>query len=239
MKVSCWEGVTSGTRCGHVPPLRGWWIHSARSPSRSCCCCCSSWPSCLSCLARSDCLRLLCPPRLTSFASSVSRSAPGPRRTDKQSACSRCPSDPGSLWRHQWEVKANCLVSLDSLVPAGLWRQSQLRVVFFAVQSDIPRHSLESLSRTLLLPFPKWNTVNVRRSAPQGNFSPHPPVREEEEGGGRRRRRREGFRVGLGWMHRLRGFNKFCQVLRERQWKNQCQSPIDQLGVILVSATFL
>ena len=189
MKVSCWEGVTSGTRCGHVPPLRGWWIHSARSPSRSCCCCCSSWPSCLSCLARSDCLRLLCPPRLTSFASSVSRSAPGPRRTDKQSACGRCPSDPGSLWRHQWEVKANCLVSLDSLVPAGLWRQSQLRVVFFcgAVRYSAPFPG-KPLAHTLVaVPQMKYSKCSAECAA--GKLLSSSPC--EGGGGGRREEEEE------------------------------------------------
>lgn len=87
-----------GTRCGHIPPLRGWWIHSARSPSRFCCY--SFWGRLFwrvhsDLLLRLPFLRLL----LASFVSSslppgleFYQQAP----TDKQSARGRCPTDRAS-----------------------------------------------------------------------------------------------------------------------------------------------
>ena len=62
------------------------------------------------------------------------------------------------------------------------------------------------LAHTLVaVPQMKYSKCSAERAA--GKLLSSSPC----EGGGRRRR--EGFRVGLGWMHRLLGFNKFCQVL--------------------------
>lgn len=130
---------SSETRCGHIPPLRGWWIHSARFLSRFCCY--SFWGG-LFYRVHLDCLLLLL--LLASFVS-VSSSPPGLdfffKSTHRQIVRVR----PLSYWPKLPTTLATSMISRDFFLLRNERGKSQLWVVF-SVRSDIPRHSPESFS---------------------------------------------------------------------------------------------
>lgn len=158
---------SSETRCGHIPPLRGWWIHSARFPSRFCCY--SFWGG-LFYRVHFDCLLLLL--LLASFVS-VSSSPPGLDFSFKSAHRQTVRVRPLSYWPELPTTLATSMVSRDIylfFLKERKREKSAVSGVFCAVRYSSPFPG--KLLRRVLLLFPKRNTVNGHRTAPQANFSP-------------------------------------------------------------------